>query len=447
VKKSDVLLAAAAAVSPMRLFWVAWLPSRSRWPSRFAGFALAASLAFGLAWAPFRAAEAAWEIVPDVSMFVATDDNVLVNENEVRDASSVVADAEVTFASYNERSQFIFAPRIVVDRYVDEEASEFDTQDTHLFASGSHVWERSAVGFRMNYADEIIINSELAEAIPDDPDLVPGEDFTDPDPATGRLTFFDNERARLELRGNVDLAIAERNQLRMEIRQQDVEYTGSVDAERSDFDNTAYSLALIREVDERNTVTARVTVSRFQVPANRNTTDSTLVEGSFTRPIAPTWMAYVTGGVQRSQYEFLRGGSFVENSAASTILTVGLRKRSERTRWNFDFSHNTQPWGNGYLAKRDNARVYVTHQFSQRFTGRAGVRFTKTTTLDDVEVNDDREYTRFDFGFEYALSPTMYLSGGYDFIKQEFVNEDDADGEKNAFYFGFTYRGLSQRAD
>src|SRR5690606_31699581 len=150
------------------------------------------------------------------------------------------------------------------------------------------------------------------------------------------------------------------------------------------------------------------------------------------------------GGVARNQYEFLRNGSLVSNSAASTVLTVGLRKRSERTRWNFDFSHNTQPWGNGFLAKRDNARVYVNHQFSQRFNGRMGLRYTKTTTLDDVDVDDDREFTRLDFGFEYALSPTMFISGGYDFIRQEFVNEQ-SDGEKNAVSFGFTSRGMSRR--
>ena len=58
-----------------------------------------------------------------------------------------------------------------VDSYVDDEASDFDTQDYHLMTSGSRIWERSAVGFRVNYAEEIIINSELAEAIPDEPDL------------------------------------------------------------------------------------------------------------------------------------------------------------------------------------------------------------------------------------------------------------------------------------
>src|SRR5690606_27847244 len=189
---------------------------------------------------------------------------------------SVVADGEVTFAVYDERNQFVLTPRVVVESYTDDEASVFDTQDYHLFASGSRVWTRSAAGFRVNYSDEIIINSELAEAIPQDPDVLPGEDFTDPDPATGRLTFSDNERARLDLRANVDIAVAERNQLRLEVRRQDVQYSGSEDADRSDFDNTAYSVAIIREVDERNTVSARITLSQFQVPSNRNTTDSTL---------------------------------------------------------------------------------------------------------------------------------------------------------------------------
>lgn len=413
-------------------------------PSCFTGSALALACGIAVFGTPHRVASAATEVVPKISMFAAKDDNIVLDEQEPVSASSVVADGEVTFAVYDERNQFVLTPRVVVESYTDDEASVFDTQDYHLFASGSRVWTRSAAGFRVNYSDEIIINSELAEAIPQDPDVLPGEDFTDPDPATGRLTFSDNERARLDLRANVDIAVAERNQLRLEVRRQDVQYSGSEDADRSDFDNTAYSVAIIREVDERNTVSARITISQFQVPSNRNTTDSTLVEGSFSRPIAPTWMAYVTGGVARNQYEFLRNGSLVSNSAASTVLTVGLRKRSERTRWNFDFSHNTQPWGNGFLAKRDNARVYVNHQFSQRFNGRMGLRYTKTTTLDDVDVDDDREFTRLDFGFEYALSPTMFISGGYDFIRQEFVNEQ-SDGEKNAVSFGFTYRGMSRR--
>lgn len=447
MKQADGSIAAAGAAATFLARPLAPLRSAAaRSPSRAFSSSIALACGLGALGAALHEATAATDIVPKISMFASTDDNVVLDEEEAQSASSVLADAEVTFAVYDQRSQFVVTPRVVVENYMNDESSVFDTRDYHLSTSGSRAWSRSAAGFRINYADEIIINSELAEAIPDDPDLLPGEDFTDPDPATGRLTFFDNQRERLEVRGNVDFAVAERNLLRLEVRRQDVAYSGSEDAERSDFDNTAYTLAIIREVNERNTVSARITLSRFQVPSNRNTTDSTLVEGSFSRPIAPTWMAYVTGGVARNQYEFLRAGDLVSNSAASTVLSVGLRKRSQRTRWNFDLSHNTQPWGNGFLAKRDNARIYVNHQFSQRLGGRMGLRFVKTSTLDDVAVEDDRKFTRLDLGFEYALSRTMFLSGGYDFIRQEFINDED-EGEKNTAYFGFTYRGLSRRED
>jgi hypothetical protein len=391
------------------------------------------------------AVHAAWDFVPNISMSAGTQDNVLLEQTDKQSATSLTADAAFTLANFTQRGTLVVSPRILADSYADNEQKAFETEDKFLDASGRYDWRRVGVGFRSNYSEEIFINSEFAEVIPNDPDLDPGEDFTDTDPDTGRLTFFDNHRKRLRISGNVDLRFSERNQFRFELRRQDVAYSGVQTDSRNDFDETAFAVGLIRRVDERNTVSARVTVSEFVVPANGNTTDTVGIEGSFTRPLAPTWNMSLTAGVQRSEYDFLQGQSRVRNAAASPQISVAFRKRAERTQWNLNLSHSVQAWGNGFLGIRDDIRAYVDHQFSPRLGGRFGIRLSENKTLDDVRVADNRNYDRIEMGLEYAVKPTLFVYVGYDFYQQKFVMESDSNASTNSLYFGVSYRGRSRR--
>ncbi len=290
------------------------------------------------------------------------------------------------------------------------------------------------------------MSAELEESTPDDPD---SEDPGDTD--TGRLIFFDEDREQLMLRGDLDFRLSERNAFNLQVLRRSVDYSGSGQnaaiARRSDFDDDKLSLGVTRRVDERNIVVARVFISDYQATLNDNATHSVGVESRFTRPVSQTWRFTLAAGVQRSDYDFIDRTTLlrVDNADTNYTLGAGLRRRAERSQASVDVIHAVNPSASGFLVVRDEVRAFMERQLSPRFGMRFGARFTRTNTLDDVDLDNERDYSRIELEFERAISQRMFLSFGYDFTRQEFVNEDSEDVSSNTLFVGVTYRGLSRR--
>ena len=390
-------------------------------------------------------AHAAWETVPELSLFAETDDNILMDSTAEQSGSRTALDALVRLSNFNERGNIYIEPRVVTDAYTADDTKQFESDDVFFEAGGEHRSQTIDVGFRSSYSERNILNSEFEDLDPGDPDAEPGDDFTDPD--TGRLLFFSETRELFDMRGNIDFRFSERNRFRLEAARQDVAYSGTQSGVRSDYDNNTVSLAMIRRIDERNTVSARVFTSEFYADDRDNTTDSVGVEGTFSRPLAPTWTLNLSAGVQRSEYDYL-GSTLVrvENATTNSTFSMGFTKRAERTRWDLRFGQRVQPNGNGFLAVRDEVRGTLTYEFSPRLTGQFGALFSQTETLDDARAQDNRDYSRIGMGVEWAIKETLFFVVGYERINQDFTNDlTTQEATSNMLSLGVTYRGRSRQ--
>ena len=397
-----------------------------------------------LAWLALPASvHAAWETVPEVTLFAESDDNVLLDPVAEQSASRMALDAALRLSNFNERGNVFIEPRFVTDAYSGDDTDEFESDELFFNAGGDYRWRTVGAGFRSRYSDQSVLNSEFVGVAPGDPDLDPGDDFVDPD--TGRVETFSEDRELFDIRGNLDFQISERNELRIEMRRQSVDYSGSQQSSfRSDFDDSSVALALIRQSDDRNTITARMIVSEFNADSTGNATDSFGLEGIFARTLGPTLRLMITAGVQRNEFSFIQQPSLtrVENADTHSTFGVRLRKRAERANWNVDYSQRVQPNGNGYLVVRDNIRAYGDYQFSPRLTFQFGIRYTTTEPV-GTNAQIKRDYTRAELGVEWALKETMILFAGYNGIDQEFGPADQA--ASNSFLVGLTYRGRSRQ--
>jgi opacity protein-like surface antigen len=397
---------------------------------------------------PAIGARAAWEAVPEVTLGVDADDNTRLDDEAGQERTSrTFLDAAIGLASFTERSSLTFAPRLVTDAYADSADKELEADDRYLYATGRRDWLSVGTGFRLDYAQESILSAELEEATPDDPDVDDPDDEVD----TGRLVFFNDEREQLLLRGDLDFRLSERNAFNIQAQRRSVDYSGSgqtsIASRRSDFDDERVSLGVTRRVDDRNVVSARVFVSNYQATRNDNETDSVGVEGRFSRPVSRTWNFNLRAGVQRSDYDFLDLTTLqrVDNADTNYTLGAGLRRRAERSVANFDLLHTVNPSASGFLVVRDEVRGYLERELSPRFGMRLGGRLSRTNTVDDVDREDERDYARFELGFEWAIARTMFLEFGYDFTRQEFTIDNGDDSSSNALFVGVTYRGMSRR--
>ena len=382
-----------------------------------------------------------WEFVPDVDLAASRVDNPRLDPDDTsEDASNrLVLDGKVRAQNYGERGYIYLEPRIRADIYRDDEDSDLDGDDLFLRAAGQYRWEAALLGFRVNANQMSILRSEIVDALPDD---LEEEDPIDVE--TGELVSFDEDRTRITTNAFTEFRLSERSSFRFSGRITTVDYSGPPISNRSDFDSNEISAGLVRRVDERTRVTARVFTQGYEADLNANSTDSVGVEGQFTRPLSETWTFTLTAGVQRNEFSFVEGTTVVDNADTNPTYGLAFRNRAERTAWNIDLLRRVNPNGSGFVVVRDEFRVFVDRDLTPRLSGRVGLRYFETGTVGDVRQGSDREDIRLESRLEWAITPRFLLNGGINYTSREFLNTG-SDSDSNEIYVGVTYRGLSRQ--
>jgi hypothetical protein len=387
---------------------------------------------------------AAWDFVPELSIYAETDDNLRLLPDEAPDTGNsgrTTLDAQATLSSTGNRGNLFFEPRVRAEAYSSTEDEVFEGRDAFVHLRGARRLQQGNLGFRADFDRQDVRDAELTEATPDDPDV------PDPiDPDTGRLLFVNQDRERLIVAPYADFALSERSSVVLEAQILGITYSEVQFSGRVDFENHLFSAGITRRVDERNDVTARVVVQRYEADYNQNETDTVGVEGNFRRSLSRGgWSFELTTGVSRSDFSYLNSqNQLVDNADTSFTYGVRFRNRTDRNTFNIDALRETNPNAGGYLFLRDEIRVYMRRAMSERLTGGIGLRAYSSETLDDFAQSDKRDYARLELEMEWAIAPRVFLTGGYAFTSQEFADVTAVKASSNSIFLGITYRGLTQ---
>lgn len=398
-------------------------------------------LVAAMALAGMADANAAWDFVPQVGLLVDSNDNPrLEPTSDANEAARTVIDARATLTNFGERGNIFVEPRVRASSYVDEDDEELDNEDIFIRSYGQYGWQTVTSGFYAEFRERSIQSSEFRSATPEDPDLPPP-----PDLGTGELTFVNQEQDSTWFAPFLDYELSNRSKLRFELQSMDVSYSGPQTRDRGDFTNDRLYAGIVRQVDERTEVSARVFTGNFEGDVSRNTTDSAGVEGRFTRPISEIWSFSFGAGVQRSDFRFFDDNDvLVDNASSNVVADVEFRQRSELRNLNVRLAREIYPSGDGFLSEVTQLSMYVDQQFTQTVSGRFGILYDDISTLDEVRTLNERDYTRVDIEFRWAMARRLSLVAGYQLTAQAFGNQSDSDSDSNAIYFGITYRGLSR---
>jgi opacity protein-like surface antigen len=241
--------------------------------------------------------------------------------------------------------------------------------------------------------------------------------------------------------------VSERNSLRLDATKDHITYSGGNLPFRTGYNDTRASLGIDRNVDERNVVSAIMSAERYEADVNQNKTDTVTIEGAFTRPVTELWTLSLAAGVLRSDYTVLDNNQQLTNRATTDYtMRLGFRKRAERSRINLDFTRDIYPSTSGYSSLRREVLLYYDRDLRQRLRASFGIRVNKTEALGNVNVADNRDYDRMEIGFEWAISPVMFLDAGYSYTAQDFTEDIFRNkSDSNALYIGVAYRGKSKR--
>jgi hypothetical protein len=390
-----------------------------------------------------HAANADWEVVPDIEMTLEARDNPRLNEGQLvanDDASSrMLFDGRFAASNVSERGEMFIQPRLRLDAYTDADDDELESDDYFFDMRGRRRWETASAGFFSYFSRESILHSEILEPAPIDPDV---EEPVDAD--TGQLVQLDEHRNRLTLGPYVDVQISERSTLTFDARHIDVDYSGTPVLGRTDFDDTRFSTGISRKIDDRNRAGAKLFVQDFEADATQNQTDTLGLEGTFSRIISEIWTFTLATGVQRSDITFLNSvGVFDDEVETNYTLGLGFRKRADRSRLNLDIRRLIDPNSSGFLEQRNEFRMSMRRQMNQRLIGGFGFRAIDTNAVTDELPVLTRDYARIGLSLEWALSRQWGLRLGYDGIYQKFQDQT-RDETSNSVSVGLNYRGLSR---
>jgi hypothetical protein len=430
--------------------------------------ALASGAAALLALLPGLAAGAAWELIPTVEAGTVYE----TNPRYLRDcrntdppgarcgneyAMGTFVDARVTAAWRTPDTEVRLTPRVRDWNYL-ESNKDLNNNDQYLDLGVLQRFQRVQIGLLAQYSDTLVRQQIVQGATPDDPDVPP--------PITGGGSQQVDDGAsqeRWSATPYFNYNLSPRNVLVLQLGYSSTSFDDRANIRFFDFDTTSAEVSLTHTLDQKNQFGIAVNASTFDAnnfertdnPLFRieNETDNYGINATYERALTQTLRATLRLGTVRNSSLVTSGGSTFRASESSLLGNFGIRKRSAKTTLNFDVGRTQVPRSDGRQVTQDEARFFVDHNFTQRFSGRVGVVYLDQSTIGDFDRFEQQFWTG-DLSVAYRLLPTWTVRALYTYrdTSTDFAQFGDFgnfgqsfDQENRRLFLSVTWSGLGWR--
>lgn len=369
-----------------------------------------------------QAGAATWESLPKVMGGVTYSDNYRLDRsgdarNEI-EVTGLEADAQVTFRTRDPKTNFEITPRINATYFPDERRE--DSTDYYLDAAFSDVTQRRrfAVPFQWSKAD--VVRSEL-------PGADEGELGNPVDIDSGRL-LQRNRRDYLRIAPEYSYDLTQRHRLDLGAHYLRADFDNQFQGFQQDFSEWGAHAGLGFMLSERDVLTTRALVSEFDTST---TTDAYGAEVQWDRQFTQTSSVYARVGALRTSPE--RGAS-----DTNLIAGAGARWMTERNTWLLDLTRSVGPVSAGTVVERNQLRVRMDRDLTQRLALRLGARVSRDEEVDPRGSYPRRDYAIGEAGLEWRWQQQWSLIGTYNYRWQEYSDEPHS-GRANSLLIGIVY--------
>jgi hypothetical protein len=351
-------------------------------------------------------------------------------------ASRLIAEARFGFARTTPRSDLAFEPSVRSDAYFDPADETLESTDIFLRGRGQRRWQRARLGFNADVSREKLLATDFLDPQPGDADDLPDVDDT--------LLGVDETRTRGVFSPYTEIQFSQRSALALDLRATGVAYDDAVGlTSRTDFTDGEVGAAYVRTLNPRTTLSTRVYGEHFSADDIGNEADTVGIEMRLARDLSSIWSIVAVAGVAQSDFNYLDDTATpVSGTNDVFVLDLGLRKRTERTRFDFDLRRRLLPDSFGFLVTRNELQTSLVRDLSPRVSGGAVLRLVESTPLNGAS-DTGRDYGRLGLNIEWAFIESWSLVAGYEHYY--WINAAvDHEARSNSLLVGFNYRKPSR---
>ena len=153
------------------------------------------------------------------------------------------------------------------------------------------------------------------------------------------------------------------------------------------------------------------------------------------------------GGFRRTKQDSLPTDVFPRKAETSYVGGAGVQWTFPVNKVLMDLTMSVDPNSSGVLVKRDQVRLRLDHQFSERLAGNVGLRYIRDKSVDSDIALAERRYGVATVGVAWRQTKTISYAAEYNYTNQKFdaLNAPGSrDATSNAVHVSFVYEPRRQ---
>lgn len=359
--------------------------------------------------APAPAAD--WQFNPTVEVGAMSDNNLRLDHGGERvDVAGAFGSGRFELRATTPLAQFSITPRVEATHFPADADRDEDYVDGGVGMLWLRRWRTGLSRFQADFDDSSTVTGNRPDASPEDGEL--GEPDAPGD--SGSLTAS-NRMQTLNLRQTLRFDVSQRDALELSAGFFDRDFDEQVINEDVSFTALTGRIGWSRQLHERSSLGLRGRVLRFDPELIPLVSTNLGLEGEWRYQVSERVESYVRAGASRASFKASAGPD--PDSRTAFVGGAGASWQLQVSRIFLDLTRTVDPNSAGVTVQRNQARVRLDRDFSERARGSLAMRFI----ADEGPAGfNERRYAVVSIGSEWRFTRTWSLAGRFDHRWQDY---------------------------
>lgn len=350
-----------------------------------------------------------WRFDPLVEVGAMSDSNLRLDEGgEKAKVAGAFANAQFGFVAETPVSEFRVAPRVEATWFPDEADSDEDYLNGGVVLSWLRRGRTANNQLRLDFDDSTSITGNR-ENVGDPDDGLGNPD----DPGASGALDTRNRVRTLDVRDTLQLQFSQRNAMELSASYVDRKFDEQSISDDVSFVAWGATAGWRHQLRPTTSLAFRVRGLRYDPELIPLITENIGLEGEWRHRVTERFESYVRGGASRARYK----GEDAAEGENAFVGGVGAIWRFRVSSVLLDATRSIDPNSSGYSVERNQLRLRLDRDFSERVRGSIAARY-----IDDngPEGFNPRQYVVSSVAAEWRLTRVWSLSGRYDYSWQNY---------------------------